>query len=106
MNDTLNNNNCCCDKKNIKVSLYNYNGTYLSDKICFAISMQVFIMHLIVIDIILRSDIISVLCLLILSPYMEVITLNCIINIIKIFLLLNILYKIKILIKTFKCKCD
>ena len=106
MNDILNDNNCCCDKKFIKVSLYNYNGTYLSQRICFAICLQVFIMHLIILDIILRSNIISAGCLLILTPYMEVNTINCIINIIKIFLLLNILYEIKLLISTFKCKCD
>ncbi len=102
----FNENNCCCDKKFIKVSLYNYNGTYLSQRICFAICMQLFIMHLIIIDIILRSNIISALCLLILTPYMEVNTINCITNIIKILLLLNIFYEIKLLINTFKCKCD
>ena len=106
MNDMLNDNNCCCNKKFVKVSLYNYNGTYLSQRICFTISLQVFIMHLIILDIILRSNIISALCLLIFVPYLEVNTINCIINIIKIFLLLNILYEIKLLIKTFKCNCD
>jgi len=106
MNDMSNENGFCCNKKIIKVSLYNYNGTYLSERICFAICMQVFIMYLITTDIILRSDIISVYFLLTLTPYVEVNTINCIINIIKIFLLLNILYKIKTLIKTFKCKCD
>ena len=106
MNNMLNENNLCCDKKIIKVSVYNYNGTYLSERICFAICMQVFIMHLILIDIILRSNIILAVCLLIFTPYLEVNTILCIINIINILLLLNIFYEIKILINTFKCKCD
>ena len=106
MNDMLNEDNFCCDKKIIKVGVYNYNGTYLSDRICFAICMQVFIMHLIIIDIILRSNIILAVCLLIFIPYLEVNTILCIVNIIKILLLLNIFYKIKLLISTFKCNCD
>ncbi len=104
--DNMINDNQCCFKNDVKVNIYRYSGTYLSNKAAFAICMHVFILHLITIDIILRTNIISTWCLLILQPYLEVNTLYCIINIIKIFLLLNIFYEIKILINDFNCICD
>ncbi len=104
--DNVINNNQCCFKNEVKVNIYRYSGTFLSNKAAFAICMHVFILHLITIDIIFRTNIISTGCSLILEPYLEVITIYCIINIIKLMLLLNILYEIKLLINDFNCICD
>lgn len=104
--DSIINDNQCCFKNNIKVNVFRYSGTYLSDKATFAICMNVFILHLITIDIILRTNIISAFCKLILEPYLYLIVINGLINSIKLMLLLNIIIKIKILINDFNCICD
>lgn len=104
--DNIVNDNHCCFKNEVRVNVYRYSGTYLTNKAALAICMHVFILHLITIDIILRTNIISACCLSILTPYLEVNTVYCLINFIKLMLLLNIFYEIKLLINDFNCKCD
>lgn len=105
MENIIDDNQCCC-KNNVRVVVYKYYGTYLSKKTAFAICMQVFILHLITIDIILRTNIISAFCKIILEPYLELIIIKCIIDIIKLMFLINIIIQIRILINDFNCMCD
>ncbi len=102
----INDTETCCNKQRIKLLVYKFNGTQMSDRTCIIICINLCLLYFMTLDIILRTNIISYICKWMLFAYMTLKNIMFMVNIINIMLFVSIYYEIDLLMKAVNCeKC-
>ena len=96
----------CCTKQRIRKAIYNLNGTRLSYDDSVNICIGLFVINLIITDLIVKSQVITILLYLVTSSAIPVIIITCVGSSINIYLVLSIYYETKSLVKTITCTCE
>ena len=102
----INDNTLCCNKKKVKLIVYNWNGAHVTDRFCQVMCIQIFITQMVVFDILVWKQIISVLLYSYLNDLIPVPMVNFIVHSIQIMFLVSLCGEAKLLVNSLKCKCN
>ena len=95
----------CCTKNRIKMMIYKYNGTRISDEFACRLCICSFILNLISIDIVLRMHFIPFILYLFFSSHLSATSILFISSSMNIYLIISLYGEIRCLVKTINCKC-